>query len=178
MYVYVQVVWQPYLEVGEVDQPWVEAGRPYYGRNIYLHCQNEIIFLLICKVVRTLGFFQGWQQYIYMRPYGVNSRGVARRPIDWRQRFPEPYRIWGEKGVPVETSAPSNTAYLRRYQEEFGETFARRLQEVSFQLLLLVALFFVLIVDLLILAGSPRHDYSGPPVGYCGIAEEAEGPGM
>ncbi|MQM08581.1 hypothetical protein Taro_041437 [Colocasia esculenta] len=49
------VVWQPYVGMTDDGQPWVESGRPRFGRDLWVHCLNEIEPLCLRLEVRTLG---------------------------------------------------------------------------------------------------------------------------
>ncbi|MQL83494.1 hypothetical protein Taro_015997 [Colocasia esculenta] len=49
------VRWTPYVGENDATQPWVEQGRPYFGRDIWLHCFNTVIPLHHRLVARTLG---------------------------------------------------------------------------------------------------------------------------
>lgn len=51
----VQVVWRPYLDLGDEGQPWVREGRRLFRRIIYIHCQNEILLLQLQMVLRVFG---------------------------------------------------------------------------------------------------------------------------
>ncbi|MQL96941.1 hypothetical protein Taro_029619 [Colocasia esculenta] len=37
------VQWTPYVGEDDATQPWVERGRPYFGRDIWLHCFNTVV---------------------------------------------------------------------------------------------------------------------------------------
>ncbi|MQL75910.1 hypothetical protein Taro_008291 [Colocasia esculenta] len=52
------VRWTPYVGENDAAQPWVERGRPYFGRDIWLHCFNTVILLHHRLVARTLGLHQ------------------------------------------------------------------------------------------------------------------------
>ncbi|MQM14431.1 hypothetical protein Taro_047361 [Colocasia esculenta] len=52
------VRWTPYVGENDAAQPWVERGRPYFGRDILLHCFNTVIPLHHRLVARTLGLHQ------------------------------------------------------------------------------------------------------------------------
>ncbi|MQL86185.1 hypothetical protein Taro_018716 [Colocasia esculenta] len=49
------VQWTPYVGKDDAAQPWVERGRPYFGRDIWLHSFNTVVPLHHRLVVRTLG---------------------------------------------------------------------------------------------------------------------------
>ncbi|MQL75116.1 hypothetical protein Taro_007492 [Colocasia esculenta] len=115
----VQVVWEPYADHGDADQPWVVSGRPLFGRDIWVHCQNEIEPLRLRLAECTLGLYQGWCEETEPRRIGRKTRGKAKM-VDWRARFPEQYADWQRGGQLVESDAPDSIAYLRRIQEEYG----------------------------------------------------------
>ncbi|MQM18074.1 hypothetical protein Taro_051061 [Colocasia esculenta] len=93
------VVWEPYADQGDVDQPWVP--------------------LRLRLAARTLGLHQGWCEETEPRGIGKKTRGKAKR-VDWRTRFPEQYADWQRGGQLVESDAPDSIAYLQRFQEEYG----------------------------------------------------------
>ncbi|MQL78798.1 hypothetical protein Taro_011244 [Colocasia esculenta] len=55
---FIHVRWSPYVGEDDATQPWVERGRPYFGRDIWLHCFNTVVPLHHRLVARTLGFHQ------------------------------------------------------------------------------------------------------------------------
>ncbi|MQM14196.1 hypothetical protein Taro_047126 [Colocasia esculenta] len=113
------VVWEPYADHGDADQPWVVSGRPLFGRDIWVHCLNEIEPLRLRLAARTLGLYQGWCEETEPRRIGRKTRGKAKM-VDWHARFPEQYADWQRGGQLVESDAPDSIAYLRRIQEEYG----------------------------------------------------------
>ncbi|MQM13571.1 hypothetical protein Taro_046492 [Colocasia esculenta] len=52
------VQWTPYVGEDDVAQPWVERGRPYFGRDIWLHSFNTVVPLHHRLFARTLGLHQ------------------------------------------------------------------------------------------------------------------------
>ncbi|MQL76136.1 hypothetical protein Taro_008525 [Colocasia esculenta] len=52
------VQWTPYVGENDATQPWVERGRPYFGRDIWLHRFNTVVPLQHRLVERTLGLHQ------------------------------------------------------------------------------------------------------------------------
>ncbi|MQM22461.1 hypothetical protein Taro_055511 [Colocasia esculenta] len=115
----VQVVWEPYADQGDDDQPWVVSGRPLFRRDIWVHCLNEIEPLCLQLAARTLGLHQRWLEETEPRGIGKKTRGKA-KTVDWRTRFPDQYADWQRGGQLVESDAADSTAYLRRFQEEYG----------------------------------------------------------
>ncbi|MQL81885.1 hypothetical protein Taro_014339 [Colocasia esculenta] len=113
------VVWEPYADQDDVDQPWVVSGRPLFRRDIWVHCLNEIEPLRLRLAARTLGLHQGWCEETEPRGIGKKTRGKAKR-VDWRTRFPEQYADWQRGGQLVESDASDNIAYLRHFQEDYG----------------------------------------------------------
>ncbi|MQL78251.1 hypothetical protein Taro_010666 [Colocasia esculenta] len=116
---HLRMVWEPYADHGDADQPWVVSGRPLVGRDIWVHCLNEIEPLRLRLAARTLGLYQGWCEETEPRRIGRKTRGKAKM-VDWRARFPEQYADWQRGGQLVESDAPDSIAYLRRIQEEYG----------------------------------------------------------
>ncbi|MQL99804.1 hypothetical protein Taro_032532 [Colocasia esculenta] len=53
------------------------------------------------------------------RGIGRKTHGKA-RTVDWRTRFPEQFSNWHHGGQVVTSDATDSTAYLQRYQEEYG----------------------------------------------------------
>ncbi|MQM08752.1 hypothetical protein Taro_041610 [Colocasia esculenta] len=113
------VVWEPYADYGDADQPWVVSGRGLFGHDIWVHCLNEIEPLRLRLAVRTLGLHQRWIDEAEPRGIDRKTRGKA-KTVDWRTRFPEQFSDWHRGGQVVTSDATDNTAYLRRYQEEYG----------------------------------------------------------
>ncbi|MQM18046.1 hypothetical protein Taro_051028 [Colocasia esculenta] len=127
------VVWEPYADHGDADQPWVVSGRPLFGRDIWVHCLNEIEPLCLRLAARTLGLHQGWCEETEPRGIGKKTRGKAKM-VDWCARFPEQYADWQRGGQLVESDAPDSIAYLRRFQEEYGHRDFMRPQRLQGQL--------------------------------------------
>ncbi|MQM06653.1 hypothetical protein Taro_039480 [Colocasia esculenta] len=50
--------WTLYVGENDAAQPWVERGRPYFGRDIWLHAFNTVVSLHHRLVARTLGLHQ------------------------------------------------------------------------------------------------------------------------
>ncbi|MQM22018.1 hypothetical protein Taro_055065 [Colocasia esculenta] len=92
----------PYVGEDDAAQPWVERGRPYFGRDIWLHSFNTVVPLHHRLVARTLGLHQAvledWEQRgrevvseatsdedyfrAYARRYGAQVYKGSRRPFD------------------------------------------------------------------------------------------------
>ncbi|MQL97211.1 hypothetical protein Taro_029898 [Colocasia esculenta] len=113
------VVWEPYADYGDADQPWVLSGRGLFRHDIWVHCLNEIEPLRLRLVARTLGLHQRWIDEAEPRGIGRKTRGKA-KTVDWRIRFPEQFSDWHRGGQVVTSDATDSTAYLQRYQEEYG----------------------------------------------------------
>ncbi|MQM05745.1 hypothetical protein Taro_038564 [Colocasia esculenta] len=113
------VVWEPYADQGGDDQPWVVSGRPLFRRDIWVHCLNEIEPLCLRLAAHTLGLHQRWLEETEPRGIGKKMHGKA-KTVNWRARFPDQYADWQRGGQLVESDAIDNTAYLRRFQEEYG----------------------------------------------------------
>ncbi|MQM23606.1 hypothetical protein Taro_056672, partial [Colocasia esculenta] len=96
------VQWTPYVREADAAQPWVEWGRPYFSRDIWLHSFNTVVSLHHRLVARTLGLDQAmledWEQRgrevvseatsdedyfrAYARRYGAQVYKGSRRPLD------------------------------------------------------------------------------------------------
>ncbi|MQL98875.1 hypothetical protein Taro_031588 [Colocasia esculenta] len=95
------VQWTPYVGEDDATQPWVERGRPYFGRDIWLHCFNTVVPLHHRFVARTLGLHQAV----------VTDRTVRVREQldDWERRRKE-----------VVSEAASDEDYYRAYARRYG----------------------------------------------------------
>ncbi|MQL71713.1 hypothetical protein Taro_004046 [Colocasia esculenta] len=113
------VVWEPYAGQDDVGQPWVVSGRGLFGQDIWVHCLNEIEPLRLRLVARTLGLYQQWSDETEPRGIGRKMRGKA-KTVDWRTHFPKQFADWHRGGQVVVSDATDSTAYLRRFQEEYG----------------------------------------------------------
>ncbi|MQL78314.1 hypothetical protein Taro_010742 [Colocasia esculenta] len=95
------VQWTAYVGEDDAAQPWVERGRPYFGRDIWLHSINTVVPLHHRLVTRTLELHQSltdWEQRgrevvseatsdedyfrAYARRYGAQVYKGSRRPFD------------------------------------------------------------------------------------------------
>ncbi|MQM03555.1 hypothetical protein Taro_036338 [Colocasia esculenta] len=113
------VVWEPYAGYGDADQPRVVSGRGLFRRDIWVHCLNEIEPLRLRLAARTLGLHQRWIDKAEQKGIGRKTRGKA-KTVDWRTRFPEQFSDWHRGGQVATSDATDSTAYLLRYQEEYG----------------------------------------------------------
>ncbi|MQM21945.1 hypothetical protein Taro_054993 [Colocasia esculenta] len=91
------VQWTPYVGESDAAQPWVERGRPYFGRDIWLHCFNTVVPLHHRLVARTLVLHQAAvefpsQQRSWERP-GWSFRGIQ-QVTDWTVRVREQLDDW------------------------------------------------------------------------------------
>ncbi|MQL73431.1 hypothetical protein Taro_005773 [Colocasia esculenta] len=84
------VQWIPYVGENDTAQPWVERGRPYFGRDIWIHCLNTAVPLLHRLVARTLRLHQAMLN-------------------DWEQR-----------GKEVVSEATSDEDHFRAYARRYG----------------------------------------------------------
>ncbi|MQM03073.1 hypothetical protein Taro_035847 [Colocasia esculenta] len=116
------VQWTPYIGENDATQPWVERGRPYFGRDIWLHCFNTVVPLHRRLVARTLGLHQAvvefsTRQRAWERP-DQSFRGIQ-QVTDWTVRVQEQLDDWERRGKEVVSEATSdedyNWAYARRY---------------------------------------------------------------
>ncbi|MQL72496.1 hypothetical protein Taro_004830 [Colocasia esculenta] len=113
------VVWEPYVGVGDEGQPWVESGRPRFGRDLWVHYLNEIEPLSLRLAARTLGLYQVWLEVEEPRGIGRKTRGKPKM-VDWHLRFPDQHADWQQGSHLVESDAADSLAYLERFQEEYG----------------------------------------------------------
>ncbi|MQL93973.1 hypothetical protein Taro_026617, partial [Colocasia esculenta] len=113
------VVWEPYADYGDADQPWVVSCRGLFRRDIWVHCLNEIEPLCLRLAVRTLRLHQRWIDEAEPRGIGRKTRGKAKM-VDLRTLFPEQFSDWHRGGQVVTSDTTDITAYLQRYQEEYG----------------------------------------------------------
>ncbi|MQL81093.1 hypothetical protein Taro_013547 [Colocasia esculenta] len=104
------VQWTPYVGEDDATQPWVERGRPYFGRDIWLHCFNTVVPLHHRLVAQTLGLYQAvvefpTRQRSWERP-GRSFRGIQ-QVTDWTVRE-------------VVSEAVSDEEYYRAYARRYG----------------------------------------------------------
>ncbi|MQM22629.1 hypothetical protein Taro_055683 [Colocasia esculenta] len=113
------VVRQPYAGMGDDGQPWVESGRPRFGRDLWVHCLNKIEPLRLRLAARTLGLHQAWHDETKPKGIGRRTRRKAKR-VDWRLCFPDQFTDWQRGGQLVESNAADSVAYLQRFLEKYG----------------------------------------------------------
>ena len=94
-----------------------------FGKEIWLHCLNEVEFLLHRVVMRTLGLHQTIvdipAREIYGRPgRSLRGRGRAR---DWRIECTAQIADWDEGGAEVGSEAENSVAYLTWYRRAYRE---------------------------------------------------------
>ncbi|MQL98115.1 hypothetical protein Taro_030817 [Colocasia esculenta] len=86
------VQWTPYVGEDDAAQPWVERGRPYFGRDIWLHSFNTVVPLHHRLVAHTLGLHQSVVEFpTRQRPWerlGRSFRGIQQE-TDWTVRVRE-----------------------------------------------------------------------------------------
>ncbi|MQL87890.1 hypothetical protein Taro_020441 [Colocasia esculenta] len=117
------VQWTPYVGEDDATQPWVERGRPYFGRNIWLHCFNTVVPLHHRLVARKLGLHQAvvefpTRQRSWERP-GHSFRGIQ-QVTDWTVRVREHLDDWERRGKEVVSEAASDEDYFRAYARKYG----------------------------------------------------------
>ncbi|MQL90709.1 hypothetical protein Taro_023317 [Colocasia esculenta] len=117
------VRWTPYVGEDDATQPWVERGRPYFGRDIWLHCFNTVVPLHHRLVARTLGLHQAvvefpTRQRAWERP-GRSFRGIQ-QVTDWTVRVREQLDDWERRGKEVVSEATSDEDYFRAYARRYG----------------------------------------------------------
>ncbi|MQL71987.1 hypothetical protein Taro_004324 [Colocasia esculenta] len=87
---FVHIEWTPYAGEVDADQPWVEQGRPYFGREIWLHAFNTVVPLHLRLVT------------------------------DWRERVGEQLEDWRQWGRVVISEATSDEDYFCAYARRYG----------------------------------------------------------
>ncbi|MQM22825.1 hypothetical protein Taro_055883 [Colocasia esculenta] len=117
------VRWTPYVGEDDATQPWVERGRPYFGRDIWLHCFNTVVPLHHRLVARTLGLHQAvvefsTRQRSWERP-GRSFRGLQ-QVTDWTVQVREQLDDWERRGKEVVSEATSDEDYFRAYARRYG----------------------------------------------------------
>ncbi|MQM19223.1 hypothetical protein Taro_052223, partial [Colocasia esculenta] len=103
--------------------PWVERGRPYFGRDIWLHYYNTVVLLHHQLVARTLGLHQAvvefpTRQRSWERP-GRSFRGIQ-QVTDWTVRVREQLDDWERQGKEVVSEAAGDEDYYRVYARRYG----------------------------------------------------------
>ncbi|MQL86456.1 hypothetical protein Taro_018983 [Colocasia esculenta] len=103
--------------------PWVERGRPYFGRDIWLHCFNTVAPLHHRLVARTLRLYQAvvefpTRQRSWERP-SRSFRGIQ-QVTDWTVRVREQLDDWERRGKEVVSEAASDEDYYRAYARRYG----------------------------------------------------------
>ncbi|MQL84691.1 hypothetical protein Taro_017206 [Colocasia esculenta] len=92
----------PYVGEDDATQPWVERGRPYFGRDIWLHCFNTVVSLHHRLVAQTLGLHQAVVEFpTRQRPWerpGRSFRGIQ-QVTDWTVRLDPEGRISSLEGI-------------------------------------------------------------------------------
>ncbi|MQM17832.1 hypothetical protein Taro_050814 [Colocasia esculenta] len=106
------VRWTPYVGEDNATQPWVERDRPYFGRDIWLHCFNTVVPLHHRLVARTLGFHQAAVEFptlqrAWEQP-GWSFRGIQ-QVTDWTVRVREQLDDWER-----------DEDYFRAYARKYG----------------------------------------------------------
>ncbi|MQM17038.1 hypothetical protein Taro_050005 [Colocasia esculenta] len=115
--------WTPYVGEDDATQPWVEWGRPYFGRDIWLHYFNTVVPLHHRLVARTLGLHQAavefpTRQRAWERP-GRSFRGIQ-QVTDWTIWAREQLDDWERRGTEVVSEATSDEDYFRAYARKYG----------------------------------------------------------
>ncbi|MQM14549.1 hypothetical protein Taro_047481 [Colocasia esculenta] len=117
------VEWTTYVREDDAAQPWVERGRPYFGRDIWLHAFNTVVPLHHWLVARTLGLHQVVVEFTTrQRPWerpGRSFRGIQQE-TDWTVRVCEQLTDWEQQGREVASEATSDEDYFRTYARRYG----------------------------------------------------------
>ncbi|MQM21741.1 hypothetical protein Taro_054785 [Colocasia esculenta] len=117
------VQWTPYVGEDDAAQPWVERGRPYFGRDIWLHSFNTVVPLHHRLVAHTLGLHQSVVEFpTRQRPWerpGRSFRGIQQK-TDWTVRAREQLTDWEQRGREVVLEATSDEDYFRAYARRYG----------------------------------------------------------
>ncbi|MQL88594.1 hypothetical protein Taro_021149 [Colocasia esculenta] len=95
------VQWTPYVGEDDATQPWVERGRPYFGRDIWLHYFNTVVPLHHRIVARTLGLHRAvvefpTRQRAWERP-GRSFRGIQQEVISEAASDDDYFRAYARK---------------------------------------------------------------------------------
>ncbi|MQL96233.1 hypothetical protein Taro_028902, partial [Colocasia esculenta] len=90
-YLFLDVIWQPYLGESDEGQPWLVQARPYFGRSVWVHAFNLVLPLLLFLCQCSLGLRQSAVEFPvrdrYRRP-GRSFRGLH-DTTDWREQAKE-----------------------------------------------------------------------------------------
>ncbi|MQL77072.1 hypothetical protein Taro_009466 [Colocasia esculenta] len=117
------VQWAPYVREDDAAQPWVERGRPYFSRDIWLHSFNTVVPLHHRLVARTLGLHQAVVEFpTRQRPWerpGRSFRGIQ-QVTDWTVWVREQLEDWEQRGTEVTSEATSDEDYFRAYAQRYG----------------------------------------------------------
>ncbi|MQL79152.1 hypothetical protein Taro_011589 [Colocasia esculenta] len=117
------VQWTPYVGEDDAAHPWVERGRPYFGRDIWLHSFNTVVPLHHRLVARTLGLHQSVVEFLTrQRPWerpGRSFRGIQ-QVTDWTVRVREQLEDWEQRGREVVSEATSDEDYFHAYAQRYG----------------------------------------------------------
>ncbi|MQL82300.1 hypothetical protein Taro_014769 [Colocasia esculenta] len=117
------VQWTPYVGEDDAAQPWVERGRPYFSRDIWLHSFNTVVPLHHRLVARTLGLHQSVVEFpTRQRPWerpGRSFRGIQQE-TDWTVRVCEQLTDWEQHGREVVSEATSDEDYFRAHARRYG----------------------------------------------------------
>ncbi|MQL83702.1 hypothetical protein Taro_016197 [Colocasia esculenta] len=117
------VEWTTYDEEDDAAQPWVERGRPYFGRDIWMHAFNTVVPLHHRLVARTLGLHQEVVEFpTRQRPWerpGRSFRGIQQE-TDWMVRVREQLTDWEQQGREVASEATRDEDYFRAYARRYG----------------------------------------------------------
>ncbi|MQL77080.1 hypothetical protein Taro_009494 [Colocasia esculenta] len=93
--------WTPYVGEDDATQPWVERGRPYFGRDIWLHYFNTVVPLHHRLVARTLRLHQAvvefpTRQRSWERP-GRSFRGIQQEVVSEAASDEDYFRAYARK---------------------------------------------------------------------------------
>ncbi|MQM02553.1 hypothetical protein Taro_035320 [Colocasia esculenta] len=120
------VQWTPYVGEDDAAQPWVERGRPYFGRDIWLHSFNTVVLLHHRMVAHTLGLHHPVVEFpTRQRPWerpGRSIRGIQQEN-DWTVRVCEQLTDWEQRSREVVSEAASDEDYFCAYAWRYGAQF-------------------------------------------------------
>ncbi|MQM10728.1 hypothetical protein Taro_043628 [Colocasia esculenta] len=117
------VQWTPYVGEDDAAQPWVERGRPYFGRDIWLHSFNTVVPLHHRLVAQTLGLHQAVVEFpTRQRPWERPGRSFSgiQQETNWTVRVREQLTDWEQRGRGVTSEATSDEDYFRAYARRYG----------------------------------------------------------
>ncbi|MQL80337.1 hypothetical protein Taro_012795 [Colocasia esculenta] len=115
--------WTPYVGEDDAAQPWVERGRTYFGRDIWLPSFNTAVPLHHRLVARPLGLHQSVVEFpTRQRPWERPGRRFfgIQQETDWTVRVREQLTDREQCGREVASEVTSDEDYFRAYARRYG----------------------------------------------------------